>query len=54
MRIYYESRVRPPFYNCTDATTSYEIMNNSINDCYVIDTESFSFFTLLTNDQILD
>ena len=46
-RIYYESRKRPPFYNCTGATTSYEIMNNSINDCYVIENGCVMHKTLL-------
>jgi len=34
-RIYYESRRRPPYYNTDGATTTYDIMNNTINDCFV-------------------
>lgn len=46
-KIYYESRRRPPFYKCVGATTSYEIMNNSINDYYVIENGYVVHKTLL-------
>ena len=46
-KIYYESRRRPPFYKCAGATTSYEIMNNSINDYYEIENGCVVHKTLL-------
>jgi len=47
-RIYYESRIRPPFFNTTDSTVGYDTMNRSINDAFVIrDGKEVAHRTLL-------
>ena len=45
---YYSSRIRPPYYKVSQqCKASYEVMNNTINDCYRVENEIICHKTLL-------